>query len=60
MSTIAEIEAAIEKLQPDEFDKLAEWVAAQHRAREAKGGDFGEAMERVFTHHAPLLEKLAQ
>lgn len=60
MSTIAEIEAAIEKLRPDEFVELAEWVDAQRRVREVKGSDFHKAMDKVFTHHAPLLKKLAQ
>ncbi|WP_367871061.1 hypothetical protein [Luteolibacter sp. Populi] len=60
MSTIAEIEAAIEKLDPDEFAKLAEWMASRNCASEEKGNDFKEAMDRVFSHHAPLLEKLAQ
>lgn len=60
MSTVAEIEAAIEKLRPDEFVELADWVAAQRRAREVKEGDFRNAMDKVFTHHAPLLRKLAQ
>jgi hypothetical protein len=60
MSTVAEIEAAIEKLHPDEFAELAAWVDAQRRAREVTGGEFRKAMDKVFAHHAPLLDKLAR
>lgn len=59
MSTIAEIEAAIEKLHPDEFAKLAEWMDAR-RALEMQGSNLNGAMDKVFEHHAPLLRKLAQ
>ncbi len=59
MSTVAEIEAAIEKLRPDEFAKLAEWMDAR-RESESKGSDISDAMDKVFAHHAPLLKKLAQ
>lgn len=59
MSTVAEIEAAIEKLAPEEFVELAEWIAAR-RAREIQEGDFDKAVDKVFAHHAPLLRKLAQ
>ena len=60
MSTIVEIEAAIEKLRPDEFAELSEWMVALQRAREVEAKDIGKAMDKVFTHHAPLLKKLAQ
>ncbi len=60
MSTVAEIEAAIEKLPPEEFSKLAAWVDARRKTPEAKTPDVGEAMDKVFTHHAPLLEKLSR
>jgi hypothetical protein len=60
MSTIAEIEAAIEKLPPDEFVELAAWMDAHRRAREIQGDDFRQVMDKVFTHHAPLLDKLAR
>jgi hypothetical protein len=60
MSTVAEIEAAIEKLPPDEFAKLAAWMVAQRRARKIQTRVFREAMDKVFTHHASLLEKLAR
>ena len=59
MSTVAELEAAIEKLRPDEFAELAAWLDAR-RAGEVKGDDFRKAMDKVFTHHAPLLRKLSQ
>jgi len=57
MNTIPEIQAAIEKLSPDAFAELAEWVDAQRRAREVKGGDFHKAAGKVFTHHDPLLKQ---
>jgi hypothetical protein len=60
MSTVAEIEAAIEKLRPDEFAELAAWMAARLPAGENGERDFCKAMDKVFTHHAPLLEKLAR
>jgi len=59
MTTVAEIEAAIEKLRPDEFAELAAWLDAR-RADEVEGGDFRKAMDKVFTHHSPLLRKLSQ
>lgn len=59
MSTVAEIEAAIEKLCPDEFAELAAWVAARLPAGDTGERDFSKAMDKVFHHHAPLLEKLA-
>ena len=60
MTILAEIEAAIEKLRPDEFSELAAWVVARGRVRKVKGRDIGSVMDKVFTHHAPLLRKLAQ
>ena len=60
MSTVAEIEAAIEKLPPEEFAKLAARMDAQRRNRKIPATVFGEAMDKVFIHHAPLLEKLAR
>ncbi|MDB6136529.1 MAG: hypothetical protein JWM59_4772 [Verrucomicrobiales bacterium] len=60
MNTIAEIEAAIEKLRPDEFAELAAWVTARRRARKVREKDIGKVMDKVFAHHAPLLRKLAQ
>ncbi|RYG62075.1 hypothetical protein EON80_23435 [bacterium] len=59
MSTVAEIEAAIEKLRPDEF---AAWVTARRRDRKVKvkEKDIGKVMDKMFAHHAPLLRKLAQ
>ncbi len=59
MSTIAEIEAAIEKLPPDEFAQLAAWINAR-QTRELEGEDFRNAMDKVFGHHAPLLKKLSE
>ena len=59
MSTIAEIEAAIEKLAPDEFAELAAWISAR-QSKEIEAPDFDKAMDKVFGHHAPLLEKLSQ
>ena len=59
LSTVAEIEAAIEKLPPDEFAKLAAWISAL-QARELDDENLGDAMDKVFRHHAPLLEKLSQ
>jgi len=59
MSTVAEIEAAIEKLPPDEFAELAAWISA-HQARELDDKNLGNAMDKVFGHHAPLLKKLSQ
>jgi len=61
MSTVAEIEAAIEKLRPEEFAKLEAWLE-ERRAREAAKAkpDIGRAMDKVFSHHAPLLKKLSQ
>ncbi len=53
MGTIAEIEAAIEKLPPDEFAQIAAWINAR-QTRELEGGDFRKAMDKVFGHHAPL------
>lgn len=60
MSNIAEIEAAIEKLSAVEFAELAVWMAARRRARRNQSKDIRKAMDKVFTHHAPLLRKLAQ
>ena len=59
MSTVAEIEAAIEKLAPDEFAELAAWINAR-QTQEIQTPGFEKAMDKVFDHHAPLLEKLSQ
>jgi hypothetical protein len=59
MTTVAEIQAAIEKLRPEEFARLAAWLDSR-RAREVKEDSFGKAMDKVFTRHAPLLRKLSQ
>ena len=59
MSTLAEIEKAIEKLPPNEFTKLVEWVDSR-REQEAEDPEFKDALDVVFEHHAPLLDKLAQ
>lgn len=59
MSTLAEIEKAIEKLPPNEFAKLVEWVDSR-RELEAEKLHFNDALDAVFEHHAPLLNKLAQ
>lgn len=59
MTTVAEIEAAIDKLRPDEFAELTAWLDAR-RAGEIPSDDVSRAMDKVFGHHAPLLRKLAQ
>ena len=59
MSTLIEIEKAIEQLSPNEFAKLVEWVDSR-REQEVDGPKFEEALDSVFEHHAPLLEKLSQ
>ncbi len=59
MRTVAEIEAAIEKLPPDKFAELAAWINARQTS-ELENGDFNKAMDKVFVHHAPLLKKLSQ
>ncbi|MFT6180080.1 MAG: hypothetical protein ACI9NQ_000143 [Paracoccaceae bacterium] len=59
MSTITEIETAIEKLAPDEFAELAAWINAR-QSQELETPDFEKSMDKVFGHHAPLLEKLSQ
>ncbi|MCW1915955.1 hypothetical protein OJ996_20370 [Luteolibacter sp. GHJ8] len=60
MSTLAEIEAAIEKLRPEEFSELAAWMDARRGEREIPASRVREAMDKVFDHHAPLLDKLAR
>jgi len=59
MSTISEIEAAIEKLSPDEFAELVVWINAR-QTQEIGPPELEKAMDKVFGHHAPLLEKLSQ
>ncbi len=59
MSTVAEIEAAIEKLPPDKFAELAAWINAR-QTRELENGNLLDAMDKVFDHHSPLLKKLSQ
>ncbi|RYD25793.1 MAG: hypothetical protein EOP86_26840 [Verrucomicrobiaceae bacterium] len=48
MSTVAEIETAIEKLRPDEFAELTGWVTARRRARKVKEKDIGKVMTRCL------------
>jgi len=59
MTTVAEIQAAIEELRPGEFAQLTAWLDAR-RAGEVKEDSFGKAMDKVLTHHAPWLRKLSQ
>ena len=59
MSTVTEIEAAIEKLTPEEYAELIEWMKT-HTSKKSDEAEFRDAMDRVFGHHTDLLEKLSQ
>ncbi|MBX3743284.1 MAG: hypothetical protein KF712_20025 [Akkermansiaceae bacterium] len=61
MSTVAEIEAAIERLRPEEFAKLEAWLDERRAQRvTVQERNVAAAMDKVFAHHAPLLKKLSQ
>ena len=66
MSSVAEIEAAIEKLEPNEVKAVASWLAkhltAQQEQDSSAGAatDFDQATNGVFEHFAPLLEELSK
>jgi len=64
MSSVAEIEAAIKKLDPDDFSKIVRSVrslqAQFNESPKPQQKDFDGAMEKVFDHHAPLLKELAR
>lgn len=64
MSSVTEIEAAIKKLAPDDFNKIVHRIhlleAQFNESRKTEKKDFNGAMEKVFAHHAPLLKELAR
>lgn len=64
MSSVTEIEAAIRKLAPDDFIKIARWIrllqVQANQSTEPRKQDFNGAMEKVFKHHEPLLKELAR
>jgi hypothetical protein len=61
MSTVAEIESAIEKLPPEDFRALQEWMAK--RAEERKGRmwtpeELGAAAQRMVDEPDPVRAKV--
>jgi hypothetical protein len=64
MSSVTEIEAAIKKLAPDDFNKIVHRIhlleAQFKKTRKPQKKDFNGAMEKVFEHHSPLLKELAR
>ncbi len=64
MSSVTEIEAAIKKLTPDDFNKIVRRIrllqVQANQAREPRKQNFNGAMEKVFKHHAPLLKELSR
>jgi len=64
MSTIEEIEKAIEKLPPKQFGELCAWIseraAAPVKQEESGDPEFDKALGSVFEDYAPLLKELAK
>lgn len=62
MTTLAEIEKAIEQLSAEEYAKLLMWMKDNPPSLVVTISDeeFQAAAQEVFDHYAPLLEKLAK
>ncbi|MEM1057989.1 MAG: hypothetical protein AAGK14_01965 [Verrucomicrobiota bacterium] len=60
MTTLAEIEKAIEQLPPEDYAKLVAWLKARPLPATLDEDKLDEIQEQIFRAHAPLLKKLAE